>query len=121
MTPDKKPATITKTKRSGVTQFIEHETEVALSPMPDTGRPYVLESAEFDAFILTKRAAAAREIEGIDAEISRLHVEIEARLDRRQDLMNVVIRADAALSLEVESARPGPRLVEKEARGPAAA
>lgn len=105
-----KPTTITK-RTTGVTEFVEHSTDVSLAPMPDTGRPYVLESAEFEAFILAKRQAAVREIEDLDAEINRLHVETEARLDRRKDLMNIVIKADAALGVTHE--RPAPTLIEK--------
>lgn len=109
----KKPTTtITKTV-TGVTEFVEHSTDVALAPMPSSGRPYVLESAEFDAFILAKRSAAAREIEDLDAEINRLQVEIASRLDRRQDLMNIVIRADAALT-PAPQPTASPKLVAKD-------
>lgn len=107
MAPKKPTTTVTKTI-TGMT--IEH-TDTQLTPMPNSGRPYVLESAEFEAFILAKRQAAAREIEDLDAEINRLHVETEARLDRRRDLMAIIIKADAALGITGE--RPAPKLVEK--------
>lgn len=110
MAPRKPTTTITKTVK-GVTEFVEHSTDVQLAPMPDSGRPYILESAQFNEFLLAKRQAAAREIEDIDGEIKRLQIELEARLDRRKDLMNIVIRADAALQMGVDAAAPSPRLV----------
>lgn len=98
-----------KTRTSGIVAFVE-ETGEKLAPMPDMGRPYILESAEFDAFVSRKRNAAQREIDALDGEISRLQVEIEARLDRRRDLMAVVIKADAALGVKD---RPTPTLEQR--------
>lgn len=112
MAPKKPTTTITKTV-TGITELVEHSIDMQLTPMPSAQRPYVLESDEFNQFILAKRAAAAREIEGIDQEIRRLHTEIEARLDRRKDLMSIVIRADAALNMQEVNERPAPKMVEK--------
>jgi hypothetical protein len=95
----KKPTTTTISKTTtGVTEFVEHSTDMQLTPMPISARPYILESSEFDAFIHGKRISAMREIEDLDAEIVRLQTEIDARLDRRQDLMAIVIRVETALN-----------------------
>lgn len=108
----KKPSTTTISKTTtGVTEFVEHSTDVQLTPMPSSVRPYILESSEFDAFLYAKRAAATREIEDIDAEISRLQTEIDARLDRRRDLMAIVIRVETAL--DTTPTRPAPQLTER--------
>lgn len=82
------------------TEEVETKTVAALAPMPDTGRPYILESAEFDAFIFSKRKSAQRQIDELDLEISRLQAELEARLTRKQDLMKIVYKADAILSMK---------------------
>ena len=108
----KKPSTTTISKTTtGVTEFVEHSTDVQLTPMPASVRPYILESSEFDAFLYAKRAAATREIEDIDAEISRLQTEIDARLDRRRDLTAIVIRVETAL--DTTPTRPAPQLTER--------
>ena len=108
----KKPSTTTISKTTtGVTEFVEHSTDVQLAPMPASVRPYILESSEFDAFLYAKRAAATREIEDIDAEISRLQTEIDARLDRRRDLTAIVIRVETAL--DTAPTRPAPQLTER--------
>jgi hypothetical protein len=108
----KKPSTTTISKTTtGVTEFVEHSTDVQLTPMPSSVRPYILESSEFDAFLYAKRAAATREIEDIDAEISRLQTEIDARLDRRRDLTAIVIRVETALN--TTPTRPAPQLTER--------
>ena len=79
--------------------------------MPDTGRPYVLESAEFDAFVFSKRKTAQREVDELDLEIARLQTEIEARMARKTDLLKIVYKADAILSMKEMA--PAPQLVEK--------
>ena len=108
----KKPSTTTISKTTtGVTEFVEHSTDVQLTPMPSSVRPYILESSEFDAFLYAKRAAATREIEDIDAEISRFQTEIDARLDRRRDLTAIVIRVETAL--DTTPTRPAPQLTER--------
>jgi hypothetical protein len=107
----KKPSTTISRTTTGVTEFVEHSTDVQLTPMPSSVRPYILESSEFDAFLYAKRAAATREIEDIDAEISRLQTEIDARLDRRRDLMAIVIRVETALN--TTPTRPAPQLTER--------
>lgn len=107
----KKPSTTISRTTTGVTEFVEHSTDVQLTPMPSSVRPYILESSEFDAFLYAKRAAATREIEDIDAEISRLQTEIDARLDRRRDLMAIVIRVETAL--DTTPTRPAPQLTER--------
>jgi hypothetical protein len=107
----KKPSTTISRTTTGVTEFVEHSTDVQLTPMPSSVRPYILESSEFDAFLYAKRAAATREIEDIDAEISRLQTEIDARLDRRRDLMAIVIRVESALN--TTPTRPAPQLTER--------
>lgn len=89
------------------TQEIDAQTS---APMPDTGRPYVLESAEFDAFVFSKRKTAQREVDELDLEISRLQTEIEARLARKQDLLKIVYKCEAILSMK--DATPAPQLVE---------
>lgn len=100
------------TKTAVTTEEIETMQAVShVGSMPDTGRPYILESAEFDAFVLNKRRGAEREINDLDAEISRLQVEVEARLARRQDLMKIVIKADAVLNMQ--DVTPSPKLVER--------
>lgn len=71
-----------------------------LTPIPDNGRPYIRESAEFEAYILNKKRAAEKEVEALDVEISRLQSEIEGRLIRKQDLMTIVIKADAVLQMK---------------------
>jgi hypothetical protein len=113
MAPKKPTTTVTKTI-TGVTEFVEHSTDVQLTPMPSTGRPYILESAEFDAFIDGKKKAAQREIDDLDSEIARLEVEIEARYQRRADLAAIIDKANAALGVRTDHiARQSPRLVEK--------
>lgn len=113
MAPKKPTTTITKTV-TGVTEFVEHSTDIQLTPMPSTGRPYVLESAEFDVFIDGKRKAAQREIDDLDGEIARLEVEIEARYQRRSDLVAIVDKANAALSVKTDHvSRQSPKLVTK--------
>ena len=107
----KKPSTTISRTTTGVTEFVEHSTDVQLTPMPSSVRPYILVSSEFDAFLYAKRAAATREIEDIDAEISRLQTEIDARLDRRRDLMAIVIRVETAL--DTTPTRPAPQLTER--------
>jgi len=115
MAPRKPTTTITKTVK-GVTEFVEHSTDVQLTPMPSTGRPYILESAEFDGLIHGKKQAALREIEDLDAEIGRLEVEIEARYQRRADLSVIVDKANAALGIRGDHVtRQSPKLVEKAA------
>lgn len=71
-----------------------------LAPMPDEGRPYIRESAEFDAYVDLKKREAESEIRTLDIEISRLQKEIEGRLIRKQDLMTIVIKADAVLQMK---------------------
>ncbi len=113
MAPKKPTTTITKTVK-GVTEFVEHSTDVALTPMPSNGRPYILESAEFDALIHGKKQAALREMEDLDAEISRLEVEIEARFSRRADLTVIVEKANAALGIRGDHiARQTPKLANR--------
>jgi hypothetical protein len=73
--------------------------DTELLPLPDQGRPYILESSEFDKFVFSKRNAAQREIDELDLEIGRLQTEAEARMARRQDLMRIVIKADAILDM----------------------
>jgi hypothetical protein len=107
----KKPTTTISKTFTGVTEFVEHSTDVQLAPMPSSVRPYILESSEFDAFLYSKRSSAMREIEDVDAEISRLQTEIDARLDRRQDLMAIVIRVETALN--TTPTRPAPQLTER--------
>lgn len=99
------------TKTAVTTEEFETHSVPNVASMPDTGRPYILESAEFDAFVHGKRKSAQREIDSLDAEIHRLQVEIEARLARRQDLMSIVIKADAMLSMrDVSPAQIGERV-----------
>jgi hypothetical protein len=111
MAPKKPTTTITKTV-TGITELVEHSSE--LTPMPSTGRPYILESAEFDAFVDGKRKAAQREIDDIDGEIARLEVEIEARYQRRADLTAIIDKANAALGIRTDHIqRQTPKMVEK--------
>jgi len=49
--------------------------------------------------VFSKRKSAQREIDELDMEISRLQTEVEARLNRRSDLMVIVIKADAVLNM----------------------
>lgn len=72
-----------------------------VAPMPNSGMPYVLESAEFDSYVYQKRKDAQREIDALDGEIGRLQVEIEARMARRQDLSKIVFKADALLDMKL--------------------
>ena len=104
----KPKTTITKT------EFVQHHEEgEKLFPMPDAGMPYILESAEFDAFISSKRKAAQREIDELDIQISRLQVEIEARLARKNDLMKIVIKAETILSMRDVSPTPSPQITDR--------
>lgn len=113
MAPKKPTTTITKTVK-GITEFVEHSTDVQLTPMPANGRPYILESAEFDALLHGKKQAALREMEDLDAEISRLEVEIEARYQRRSDLTVIVDKANAGLGIKGDHVpRQAPKLVNK--------
>lgn len=113
MAPKKPTTTVTKTV-TGITEFVEHSTDVHLTPMSATGRPYILESAEFDALVHGKKQAALREMEDLDAEISRLEVEIEARYSRRADLTVIVDKANAALGIRGDHvARQTPKLASK--------
>lgn len=100
----KPKTTITKT------EFVQHHEDDSVSAMPDTGRPYILESAEFDALIYSKRKSAQREIDELDLEISRLQTEVEARLARRHDLSTIVIKADHILNMRDVSPTPSPKL-----------
>ena len=58
--------------------------------------PYLLESSEFVVWITQQKQQAARTVEDLDVEIARLDAEIAARIRRRNDLVNIVARADAA-------------------------
>lgn len=89
------------TKTAVTTEEIEtmHSLPIA-SEMPDTGRPYIRESAQFDAYVLRQKRAAEKEVEALDIEISRLQSEIEGRLVRKQDLMNIVIKAEHILNMQ---------------------
>ena len=103
----------------------EFETHVpSVVGMPDTGRPYIRESAQFEAYVLQKKRDAEKEVEALDIEISRLQTEIEGRLVRekevealdieisrlqseiegrlvrKQDLMTIVIKADTILNMQ---------------------
>ena len=106
---------VTKPKTTITKTEIEHTTDTGLTAMPDTGRPYILESAEFDAFVFSKRKSAQREIDELDMEISRLQTEVEARLSRRSDLMVIVIKADAVLNMRDVSpaGSQSPRLTDR--------
>lgn len=90
----------------------EFETHVpSVVGMPDTGRPYIRESAQFDAYVLQKKRDAEKEVEALDIEISRLQSEIEGRLVRKQDLMTIVIKADHILNMQ--DITPAPKLTER--------
>jgi hypothetical protein len=80
--------------------------------MPESKRPYILESAEFDAFIYSKRKTAQREVDELDLEVSRLQTEIEARLVRKQDLMQIVVKVDTMLSMR-DATTTSPQLTER--------
>lgn len=91
------------TKTAVTTEEIEtlHSTLTpSISAMPDTGRPYIRESAQFDAYVLQKKRDAEKEVEALDIEISRLQSEIEGRLVRKQDLMTIVIKAEHILNMQ---------------------
>lgn len=114
MAPKKPTTTVTKTV-TGITEFVEHSTNIQLTPMPSSGKPYIIESSEFDVFVHGKKQAALREIEDIDTEISRLEVEIEARYHRRADLTVIVDKANAALGIRADHvARQSPKMVTKD-------
>lgn len=68
--------------------------------------PYLLESSEFVVWITQQKQQAARTVEDLDVEIARLDAEIAARIRRRNDLVNIVARADAALALTVPETDP---------------
>lgn len=83
----------------------------ASNPVPDNGRPYILESDEFRAMVYARRNEAEGEIKTLEIEVERIHIEIcnlqarianleveaSARLARREDLTNLIASADAAL------------------------
>ena len=104
----KPKTTITKT------EFVQHHEEgEKLFPMPENGMPYILESAEFDAFIASKRKVAQREADELDIQISRLHAEIEARLARKHDLMKIIIKAETILNMREVSPTPSPQITDR--------
>ena len=72
-------------------------TKKILTTMPNDGRPYVLESAAFRMSVHQYRQDAQREIDALDGEITRLQAELEARMTRRQDLVEIVILSDMVL------------------------
>jgi hypothetical protein len=95
------------------TEFVEHHEESSLTPMPDNGRPYIRESSDFDQLVYSKRKDAQREIDGLDMEIARLQVEIEARLTRKQDLQTIVIKADTILNMRDVSPTSSPQITDR--------
>jgi hypothetical protein len=88
------------TKTAVTTEEFESHAVPSVMNMPDTGRPFIRESSEFDAYVYRQKRNAEREIEEIDGEINRLQVEIEARLTRKQDLRTIVIKAETVLSMK---------------------
>lgn len=88
------------TKTAVTTEEFETHSVSTAAHMPDTGRPYIKESAEFDAYVALKKREAESEIRTLDVEISRLQSEIEGRLMRKQDLMNIVIKAEHILNMQ---------------------
>lgn len=88
------------TKTAVTTEEFESHIVPSVASMPDTGRPYIRESAQFDAYVLQKKRDAEKEVEALDIEISRLQSEIEGRLVRKQDLMTIVIKADHILNMQ---------------------
>lgn len=73
-----------------------------IAPMPESARPYVLESREFERHILAKRTVVTRSIADLDREIERLQVEVTARTVRRDDLLSIVRRIDTMLAVTIE-------------------
>lgn len=88
------------TKTAVTTEEFESHAVPSVMGMPDTGRPYIRESAQFDAYVLQKKRDAEKEVEALDIEISRLQSEIEGRLVRKQDLMTIVIKAEHILNMQ---------------------
>ncbi len=104
----------TMTKTAVTTEEVEtNVTTTSLASMPDTGRPYVRESGEFDAMVYSYRKTAQREIDELDMEIARLQTEVEARMARKQDLMMIVYKAEAVLSMKTVSPTQTPQLTER--------
>ncbi|MEN9717594.1 MAG: hypothetical protein RIQ99_472 [Pseudomonadota bacterium] len=100
------------TKTAVTTEEFETHSVPSVAEMPDTGRPYIRESAEFDAYVLRQKRAAEKEVEALDVEISRLQSEIEGRLIRKQDLMTIVIKADHILNMQ-DITPNSPKLTER--------
>jgi hypothetical protein len=73
-----------------------------ITAVTDTGRPYLLESREFERFVHAQRTAASRGISDLTNEIQRLQIQIDAREARRRDLVLIVQRADAMLALQLD-------------------
>lgn len=94
-------------------------------------RPYLDSGSEFVTWIATRRTDAQRqvddlskEIEGLetdaqriradaDTAIAAIETDIEARLRRREEQLDILARANAALDLQVPPTRPAPQLTER--------
>jgi hypothetical protein len=75
-------------------------TEVVSMELHDHGeQPYVLESSTFETLLNARRSVALRIMADLDVDIERLQMEIAQRTARRNDLAQIVQRADAALGL----------------------
>ncbi len=98
---------------------------------PQNEQPYILESSEFTAFLHDKRTAAQRQVDDLTQEITNLETdnqrlksdadraigrndaEILARVQRREQAIDVLARCDAALDARPNPLRPGPTFIER--------
>lgn len=94
-------------------------------------RPYLDAGQSFIVWIDQRRTEAQRQVDDLSKEIealetdaqriradadqaiARIEVDIQARLVRRDEQLDILVRANAALDIQVPPNRPAPRLTER--------
>jgi len=119
-----------------VTAMARKQAHHILVPDADSAtelRPYLAGDSEFVTWIATRRTEAQRQVDDLtkeiealetdasriradaDTAIARLEVDIQARLARRDEQLDILVRANAALDIQTPPNRPAPRLTERPA------
>lgn len=93
-------------------------------------RPYISGDSEFVTWIATRRTDAQRQVDDLtkeiealetdaqriradaDTAIANIDVDIRARLQRREEQLDILARASAALDLQTPPLRPAPQITE---------
>lgn len=117
MAPSRTQETIDAARRAQEPPAVVPLSTTEPTPPPHS-QPYLLESDEFRAYLERRRAEAVTIVDTLDNEIERFQAEIRQRMERRNDLSNIISACDQALTIVPRPELQAPSIIEHQPGAP---